>query len=636
MRRHLALIGVLSILIALAAPAAGEEALLVRIREAALDPGGGVRLVVSVTGEAAGDVLSAANFAVTEEGEPVAELKVEPLLEKEAQPLAVALVMDVSGSTRGQPHEDAKAAARSFVEVLPEGVRMALVAFGNTAELRTGFTSDKQALIQGIDALQVGGETALYDAVALGAVLLAQEQALRNMVVFSDGKDTKSQASIEGAIAAAQDAKAPVTTVGLVTPDFDPPALERLGAETGGRTLEIGQSQELRAAFTQVAKEIASIYVLTYTAARTEPKDLDLSVNVQVGGIQAVDAITVINPRIPPPTPAPTPAPIGPLASGAGLYLGLAAVFLAVALFLVALIGRGSGYAPAGLARRLRHYTRGAPPPPESGLYTSAIGRRMVELMEHAPKPKGYEDRLQVLLDRAGWPMRSSEFLVLRVLIAFVAGIAGWSLSGRFELGLLLAAVGVIVPRSVLKQRIESRSSAFLAQLPDTLQLLAGSLQAGYGLLQAIDTVTLESSPPTSTEFSRVLTEARLGMVLEDAMDSMAERIGNEDFRWVVLAINIQRRVGGNLAHILETVANTLRERDQVRRQISVLSAEGRLSAWILGVLPFALATYLAIVNPEYLGELLTNSFGRAMVVGAVVFLAAGIFWMRKIIRIEV
>jgi tight adherence protein B len=196
--------------------------------------------------------------------------------------------------------------------------------------------------------------------------------------------------------------------------------------------------------------------------------------------------------------------------------------------------------------------------------------------------------------------------------------------------------VGAILPRLVLANRVAKREALFLAQLPDVLQLLSGSLQAGYGFMQAIDAVAKEASPPASTEFSRVLAESRLGMPVEDALNSMADRVGGEDFRWVVLAINIQRQVGGNLAALLSTVAATLREREMVRRQIKVLSAEGRLSAIILVALPFFLAGYISIVNPGYLKVMFEETIGKIMIAGGIVLMGIGILWMRKIIKIDV
>jgi tight adherence protein B len=165
--------------------------------------------------------------------------------------------------------------------------------------------------------------------------------------------------------------------------------------------------------------------------------------------------------------------------------------------------------------------------------------------------------------------------------------------------------------------------------------MLAGSLSAGYSLPQAIDTVVREGQPPISAEFNRALVESRLGMPVEDALDGIAERLSSEDFSWVVMAIKIQSEVGGNLAELLVTVADTLRERERLRRQVQVLSAEGRLSGWILGCLPVAFAGYLMLTQPSYLQQL-TTPLGLVLVVIAVVLLAAGGLWTAKVIKVEV
>jgi tight adherence protein B len=206
----------------------------------------------------------------------------------------------------------------------------------------------------------------------------------------------------------------------------------------------------------------------------------------------------------------------------------------------------------------------------------------------------------------------------------------------RVYWGVMLAVVGGFIPRLLLARRIGKRTTDFLGQLPDTLQLLAGSLQAGYGFMQALDTVAREALPPTSSEFARVLAETRLGLPIERALEDMADRVGGDDFKWVVLAINIQRQVGGNLAQLLITVAETLRERERVRRQIKVLSAEGRLSAVVLIALPFLLFGYMTLVNPEYMGQLTKATIGKILIVVATVLIGVGALWMRKIIKIDV
>jgi tight adherence protein B len=141
---------------------------------------------------------------------------------------------------------------------------------------------------------------------------------------------------------------------------------------------------------------------------------------------------------------------------------------------------------------------------------------------------------------------------------------------------------------------------------------------------------------PMSVEFNRALVETRLGMPAEDALEGIAARMDSQDFAWVVMAIRIQREVGGNLPEILTTVAATIRERQRLRRQVRGLSAEGRLSAWILGVLPPLFATYLVLVRPEYIRPLFTDPIGIAMVAVMVVAMTIGVVWLARIVKVEV
>jgi len=173
-------------------------------------------------------------------------------------------------------------------------------------------------------------------------------------------------------------------------------------------------------------------------------------------------------------------------------------------------------------------------------------------------------------------------------------------------------------------------------QLPDVLTIMASSLRAGHSFLQALDTTAREIAAPANVEFQRLVAEIRLGRPAEDALESLADRVGSADFRWAVLAVNIQREVGGNLAEILDNVSDTLRERAMMRRQIRVLTAEGRLSAWVLAILPFAIAIYMFAVNPDYISLLFTKQIGLFMLGTAGVLMVLGILWMRKIVDIDV
>ena len=217
---------------------------------------------------------------------------------------------------------------------------------------------------------------------------------------------------------------------------------------------------------------------------------------------------------------------------------------------------------------------------------------------------------------------------------AAVTGIAGGLILGGPPLAVLLAALALAGPRALLAVLTARRRAAFADQFEATLQIIAGSLRAGYGLMHAVGTVAEESPVPTRVEFARLATENQLGRTIEDSLSAMADRMDNEDLRWVVEAIDIQRQVGGDLAEVLDTVAETIRDREQVRRQIKALSAEGRMSAIILIALPFAIAFMIRIVSPEYLSELTDSGLGRLMIGGALVMIGVGAVWIRKIVKV--
>jgi tight adherence protein B len=175
-----------------------------------------------------------------------------------------------------------------------------------------------------------------------------------------------------------------------------------------------------------------------------------------------------------------------------------------------------------------------------------------------------------------------------------------------------------------------------MALLPDTLSLLSGTLRAGYSLMQGVEAVSQEVEEPMGLELRRVVTEARLGRPLEQALDGTAERMASPDFAWAVMAIRIQREVGGNLSELLMTVADTMVQRERLRRDVASLTAEGRVSAIVLGALPPGLGLIMYFINPDYVSVLFDSGLGNVMLGLAVVSMIIGFVWMKKIIEIEI
>ena len=250
---------------------------------------------------------------------------------------------------------------------------------------------------------------------------------------------------------------------------------------------------------------------------------------------------------------------------------------------------------------------------------------------------RGLETKIAQRLEGAGSSWRPAEWLLFHAAIFIVVSIVGLMLGGgNLIIGLFFMALGAIGPWFYLGFRRSRRRKKFERALPDTLQLMSGSLAAGLSLAQSVDTIVRDGGEPMASEFRKVLIETRLGLSLETALQGVADRFQSKDFEWVVMAINIQRQVGGNLAELLNTVAATIREREYMRRQVAALAAEGKLSAMVLGGLPPAFMLYLLVANHAYVIVLFTRPIGIAMLVGGAFWLGVGVFWMSRIIKVEV
>ena len=237
-------------------------------------------------------------------------------------------------------------------------------------------------------------------------------------------------------------------------------------------------------------------------------------------------------------------------------------------------------------------------------------------------------------LEDAGLHMPPSNFLILVVAASAVMGLAGLLLIGP-ALAFILAVVTPLLAWLVLSLLADRRRAKFSHQLSDNLMLITGGLRAGHSVLAAVNAAARESSSPTSEEFARVVNEVRIGRDLNAALTETASRMKSDDFSWICQAIQINREVGGDLAEVLDHVAETIRERGEIKAQVQALSAEGKLSGMILVGLPFAMALLLTVVNPTYLGVLFTNPVGWVMLAVGAVMMIIGSLWMRKTIQIK-
>lgn len=315
---------------------------------------------------------------------------------------------------------------------------------------------------------------------------------------------------------------------------------------------------------------------------------------------------------------------ISVLASGT-VTAGVAACTVALLIGLYLVLAPG----PVRLPRERRRPATETAPTALTSATAAATG-----LIDKVLRRHGGGSSTAAALERAGLKIGVQDFILMMCAAALAAAAVGFLLIGPL-LGIGLALMVVLVAKAGLGLLAGRRQSKFADQLDDSLQLLASSLRAGHSLLQALDSVSREAEEPTAGEFSRIINETRMGRDLSLALDETGERLQSEDFRWVTQAIAINREVGGNLAEVLDGVGHTIRERNQIRRQVKALSAEGKLSAIVLLALPFGILAFLSMSNPGYIAKFTQSLIGYGLIGVAAVLLIVGALWLRKVVSFK-
>ncbi|MCC7364049.1 MAG: type II secretion system F family protein [Dehalococcoidia bacterium] len=239
-------------------------------------------------------------------------------------------------------------------------------------------------------------------------------------------------------------------------------------------------------------------------------------------------------------------------------------------------------------------------------------------------------------LQRAGLTLNVREFFILRVVVAIAIAAMLMLVLPLPQLGLLGAPVGYLAVGMWLSRRINSRRKKLEAQLSELLQMLASGLRAGFGLLQAMESAGDQLPAPISVEIRRTMRDTAMGASVEQALASLNERVGSPDFDIVITAIMIQRSVGGNLAEILDNVANTMRERERIRGEINTLTSQQRMTGYVIGGIPIGLGAVFFVISPDFMKVMFTDSWGHMMLGGAAFMEFLGFMVIRKIVNIEV
>lgn len=629
---------------------AGQEIEIIDINGSRYPEGGQTQMVVEFR-NFAGEPDTAA-LEVTADGEPVSDLEVQPL-GSSAVPVGVVLVIDTSGSMEGEPMAAAISAAQSFVNQARAEDRIALVAFNDEVQVLSGFTNNKTSLNAALEGLVADGETAFNDGVIQGIGMFAQPGAsglLPHMIVLTDGEDTASEASLDDALAAVSGSDVRTFGVALEGSEFNPEAVQQVATAGGGLFLSTPNPEQLSQLYSQIGQEINNTLVARFVSPISTPGDVDFEVSYEglsTAQTYTVSGFAVTTTTVAGPTTTTTLAPLttvvveGNAALGIDtlMLMGAAGLGITLFLFLVILFGREDDDEGGRFSKRLQAYgRRGAAADAEEKrgiLERIPLLNRFTQAAEEEVRKRGLFSGVNSALEQANIPMTPGEAILALIGLAAVGGILVAIFNGVVT-GAIAFGAFMLVAIFLIRYTGAREKRKFEQQLPDTLTLLSTSLRAGYSLLQATEAVASEAPDPTAREFGRAIAEARLGRTVTESLTGIVERTRSEDFEWAVMAIEIQREVGGNLAEVLQTVADTMRARNRLKGEIRALTAEGRISAFVLGALPFAMALFLWTTNRSYLQPLLDSSFGRIAIAVGLIMMAAGIYWLKKIVDIKI
>jgi tight adherence protein B len=575
--------------------------------------------------------LDPSTVRVLENGNPVSDLSIVPASAAGGDEFGVVLLIDTSNSMRGEAIENAMEAARTFAAHRNPQQELAVVTFGGRTEVLLPFTADVERIASTLaETPELRPGTHLYDGVVTGAELLENARMTAgSMVVLTDGADYGSSASLEQATAAANKAHARVFAVGLRSPAFKPSALKQMADQGNGAYAEATSAESLVAVYDKLGAQLAVQHLLRYRSLAGPGVNVEVEVLIDGGEVSATTSY--VTPTLPTKESPPYHKSLNttlwqsPLAM---IVVSLLGACLIAGAFL-ALFSRNK----ATLRSRMTGFVSLPAADDEKRRRALLTGR----VLASAEKS----------LERTRWWARFKEELeiaevqVSAVSIVVVTGaitlLAMWILYGLG--GLLFAWIALFIPfmvRWFLKRKLTRRRRQFAEQLPDNLQVLSSALRAGHSFVGALSVVVDDSPSPSREEFRRVVADEQLGVPLQDALDEVARRMDNRDLEQVSLVAALQRETGGNTAEVLDRVTETIRERFELRRLVKTLTAQGRMSRWVVTALPIVLLSVITLINPGYMEPLYHTSTGRALLVASGFFVVMGSVVIGRIVNIKV
>jgi tight adherence protein B len=571
--------------------------------------------------------LTTDNVSVTENGGDVIDLSVLPASAVGKKTFGVVLVVDSSESMAGAPIRNAMAAARAFAARRNPNQQLALVTFNTEPSVALPFTTNKDRIDAALSQVPpVAYGTHIYDAVAKAEAMLATAKIQAgSIVVLSDGADTGSARKGTDVARVAREARVRLYAIGLRSPKFDASTLTSLAANGGGDYSLAQSTKSLAPLFDQLSQRIANEYVVRYKSL-AGPK-VPVHVTVKIAGVGSGTSAYQ--------TPALPIKSIPPYHKSVGQRFWTSPLLMVIFALLVAgtivLITYGLATTQGtGLPQRMVEFVS------VPGLQRRrAAQQATTEALVEEEKGAGLWTRLDRALEIAHinmngivyvlWTIVATVLMFLFILV--VTGSVWWS---------LLALAVPFASREFVLRKLAHRRNQFAEQLPDALQVISSALRSGHSFIGALAVVVDSASEPMKSEMQRVVADEQLGIPVDTSLGVVAERMASRDLEQVGLVAQLQQDAGGNAAEVVDRVAETIRERFELRRLIKTLTAQGRMSRWIVTGIPILIVVLLQLINPHYLHPLLQSTTGKVVLGLAAALCAAGSWVIKKIIDIKV
>ncbi len=571
--------------------------------------------------------LSTGHVRVTENGEPVQGVELTSAAGDGGSDFGTVLVIDASKSMRGVAIQRAIAAAREVAAQRASNQQLGVVVFNRTPTVLTDLTTDQTAIDAALATPPtLAPQTRIFDAVDTALDMLAKAKITAgSIIVLSDGADTSSRVPAGTVGTRARRSNVRIFTIGLRSRSFDRSQLSGLAEAGRGRYFPVESVEGLSAVFRQLGAELATEYLIRYTSKTNAGRSVTVAVRVDGVNGAATASYTV-------------PGGTSFVLVNDSIWTSTTAIIV-TALLCALLLAAGFALLLVRRFRRpeLRDRVRG---------FVTSLGEVSAaeDVVVTSRETRGAAERS---LEKTKWWGAFKQDCEIARIEADPMKIVVWTGVGTLVLLYLLVKIigplpgifALVIPLSVrgwVRFKLSQQRSVFADQLPDILQGCASAIRAGHGLTGALAMVSEEAPQPSRLEFQRVVSDEQLGVPLDDALRVVQRRMDSRDVQQIALVAQLQRDTGGNMAEVLDRVTDSLRRRAELRRMVQSLTAQGRLSRWVVSALPIGLLLIITVLNYEYVEPLYTTALGNAMLVVAAILIVSGSLVIKKIVNFKV